>query len=207
MVKDKKHKVIAYLRVSTIQQDVNSQKLSILNYANQKGIKVSKFIDVQVSSSKSYKERKIDELLNQLNQEDTLIVSELSRLGRSLSQIILLIDELIKKKVKFISIKEGIEIINSKNTQSKLMIGLFGLFAEIEKDLISERTKYGIQMARNKGKQIGRPKGKIGKSRLDTKEEEIKLLLSKKVSKSSIAKIMDISRNALCSFITSRGLI
>ena len=135
-----------------------------------------------------------------------MIVSELSRLGRSLGQIIRIVDDLISKKVKFIAVKENIVLDGKQNMQTKVMIAMFGLFAEIERDLISERTKEGLAAARAKGKLLGRPKGKLGKSRLDGKEDEIKLLLSKEVSKSSIAKIMDISRTALYSFIESRKL-
>ena len=86
------------------------------------------------------------------------------------------------------------------------MITMFSLFAEIEHDLISQRTKQGLLTAKAKGKKLGRPKGSLGKSKLDGKEKEIKKLLSKKVSKASIAKIMEISYTALCSFIKNRKL-
>lgn len=88
---------------------------------------------------------------------------------------------------------------------SIVMITLFSLFAEIERDLISKRTKQALAAAKQKGKLLGRPKG-FGKLRLDGKEEEIKILLSKKIPKSSIAKIMDVSRTTLCHFIESRKL-
>jgi len=93
-----------------------------------------------------------------------------------------------------------------QDMQTKVMIAMFGLFAEIERDLISERTKQGLAVARAKGKLLGRPKGSLGKSKLDGREEEIKTLLLKTVSKSSIAKIMEISRTALYEFIKSRKL-
>ena len=87
-----------------------------------------------------------------------------------------------------------------------MMITMFGLFAEIERDFISERTREGLAAAREKGRILGRPKGSFGPSRLDGKEDEIKMLLRKKVSKSSIAKIMDVSRSAMLHFINSRKL-
>ena len=102
--------------------------------------------------------------------------------------------------------KENILLDGKQSIQNKVMVAMFGLFAEIERDLISERTKQGLAAARAKGKLLGRPKGSLGKSRLDGKEEEIKMLLSKGVSKTSIAKIMDISRTALLSFMKSRKL-
>lgn len=133
------------------------------------------------------------------------MVSELSRLGRSVGQIIQLLDELIKLKVKFIAVKENIQLDGKQDIQTKMMVTMFGLFAEIERDLISERTREGLQNARDKGKSLGRPKG-IGKSKLDGKEAEIKVLLDKKIPKASIAKIMDVSRSNLLHFIKSRCL-
>jgi len=199
-------KTIAYLRVSTYKQDLNNQKLAILEYARKEGLKIDDFIEIQLSSRRSTKERKIDEVLEQLKEGDILIVSELSRLGRSLGQILQVVDRLIKEKVKFVSVKQGMVLNGRPEIQTKVMVAMFGLFAEIERDLISERTKMGLEAAKAKGKLLGRPKGYLGKSRLDGREEEIKGLLAKRVSKSSIAKIMEVSRTALFSFIKSRKL-
>ena len=93
-----------------------------------------------------------------------------------------------------------------QDMQTKVMIAMFGLFAEIERDLIFKRAKQGLAVAKAKGKLLGRPKGSLEKSKLDGREEEIKTLLLKTVSKSSIAKIMGISRTALYEFIKSRKL-
>lgn len=199
-------KTIAYLRVSTDKQSLDNQRLTILDYAHKQGITIDDFVRIQVSSRKSIKKRKIDELLEQLNAGDMLIVSELSRLGRSLGQVIQIVDELIRKENKFIAVKENIALNGKQDIQTKVMIAMFGLFAEIERDLISERTKQGLAAAKAKGKLLGRPKGSLGKSKLDGKEKEIETLLLKTVSKSSIAKIMGISRTALYEFIESRGL-
>jgi len=148
----------------------------------------------------------IDVLFERLNNGDTLIVSEVSRLGRSLGQVIRIIDELIKNKVRLIAIKENLTLDGIQTMQNKIMVALFGLFAEIERDLISERTKQGLQAARAKGKLLGRPKGAVGKSKLDGREEEIKKLLQLTVSKTAIAKIAGVSRPALMNFIKSRRL-
>ena len=137
---------------------------------------------------------------------DLLLVSEISRLGRSVGQIIQIIDELIKYQIKFIAIKENIHLNGKQDIQSKVMVTMFGLFAEIERDLISERTCEGLAAARAKGKVLGRPKGSHGKSILDGKEDEIKALLGKKVPKSSVAKILEVSRSTLLHFIGSREL-
>ena len=137
---------------------------------------------------------------------DRLLVSELSRLGRSLGQVIQLVDTLIQRKIRFTAIKEGIELDGEQDIQTKVMVALFGLFAEVERDLISERTKEGLASARAQGKMIGRPKGLPGKSKLDGKENDLRELMSKGVSLSSIAKLMGVSRNALHNFIKTRKI-
>ncbi len=103
-------------------------------------------------------------------------------------------DTLVQRKIRFIAIKEGIEFDAQQNLRTKLMIALFGLFAEVERDLISERTKEGLAAAKAKGKLLGRPKGAF------------RVLLAKKVSKASIDKILDVSRSALYHFIETRKI-
>ena len=120
--------------------------------------------------------------------------------------MIQIVDELVKRKVRFIAIKEAIRFEGKQDMQTKVMIALFGLFAEVERDLISERTKEGLAAARAKGRLLGRPKGSLGKSKLDGKEEEIRMLLEKTVSKASIAKIVGVSRTTLRHFIRTRKL-
>ena len=93
--------------------------------------------------------------------------------------MIQIVDELVKRKVRFIAIKEAIRFEGKQDMQTKVMIALFGLFAEVERDLISERTKEGLAAARAKGRLLGRPKGSLGTSKLDGKEEEIRMLLEK----------------------------
>jgi len=199
-------KTIAYLRVSKDEQDLNNQRLAILEYANRHDFGIDEFIEIKISSRKSQKERRIDELLGKLNSGDRVIVSELSRLGRSLGQIIQIVDQFIKERISFVAVKENIVLNKKQGIQTKVMIAMIGLFAEIERDLISERTKQGLAVARAKGKLIGRPKGSLSKSRLDGQEEEIKFLLSKGVPKTKIAKVMNVSRTALYSFIKTRKL-
>ena len=162
-----------YVRVSTDQQRTETQKLAILEYANKQNEKIDNWVEVKASSRKSSTERRIDELLEKLQKGDRLIVAELSRLGRSVGQIAMLIDELLNNKVRIICLKENINLNGKKDLQTKVMITMFSLFAEIERDLISERTKEGLARARAEGKLLGRPKGKLGKSKLDGKEKEI----------------------------------
>src|SRR3954447_12822350 len=199
-------KTVAYLRISTGSQDLATQKLAVLDYARQNRLSVDRFVEAQASSRKGRDERRIDELLGALTAGDRLIVSELSRLGRSLGQVIQIVDELVKRKVRFTAIKESIRFEGKQDLQTKVMIALFGLFAEVERDLISERTKEGLAVARAKGRLLGRPKGSLGTSKLDGKEGEIRMLLEKEVSKRSIAKIMDVSTTNLRHFIRTRKL-
>jgi DNA invertase Pin-like site-specific DNA recombinase len=100
----------------------------------------------------------------------------------------------------------AIRFEGKQDMQTKVMIALFGLFAEVERNLISQRTKEGLAAARAKGRLLGRPKGALGKSKLDGKEEEIRVLLEKSVSKASIAKIVGVSRTAVHHFIRTREL-
>ncbi len=199
-------KTVAYLRISTGSQDLANQKLAILDYAQQKRFAVDRFIEAQASSRKGRDQRQIDELLGALAAGDRLVVSELSRLGRSLGQVIQFVDELVKRKVRFTAIKEGIRFEGKQDLQTKVMIALFGLFAEVERDLISERTKEGLAAVRAQGRLLGRPKGSLGTSKLDGKEGEIRMLLEKEVSKASIAKILGVSPTNLRHLIRTRKL-
>lgn len=199
-------KTIAYLRVSTGKQDVENQELAIHRYADEHGYKVNQWFRLEASSRKSTKERRIDEPLDLLQHGDTLIVSELSRLGRSLSQIVMIIDELLAKGVTFISIKQSMKLNGARDMTAKVQIAMFGLLAEIERDLISERTKMGLDAAREKGKQLGRPKGSLGASKLDGREAEITELLSKGITKRALARYLGVAAPTLTSFIKSRQL-
>jgi DNA invertase Pin-like site-specific DNA recombinase len=199
-------KTIAYLRVSTGSQDLANQKLAVLDYARQKQFAIDRFVEAQASTRKGRDQRRIEELLGTLATGDRLVVSELSRLGRSLSQVIQIVDELVKRKIRFIAIKEAIRFEGKQDMQTKVMVALFGLFAEVERDLISERTKEGMAAARARGRLLGRPKGSLGTSQLDGKEGEIRLLLEKEVSKRSIAKIVGVSATALRHFVRTRKL-
>ena len=202
-------KTVAYLRVSTRSQDLANQKPAILEFSQKRRFPIDQFIESRISSRHSPLQRRIDEMLGTLEPGDRLLVSELSPLGRSLSQVIQIVETLVHRKIRFIAIKEAkeaIEFDGKQDLQTKVMIALFGLFAEVERDLISERTKEGLAAAKAKGKRLGRPKGALGTSRLDGKQQDIRALLGKHVSKASIAKILDVSRSALYHFIQTRNI-
>jgi DNA invertase Pin-like site-specific DNA recombinase len=197
---------IAYLRVSTEGQDLDQQRLAILDYAQKNRVTVDKFVKTKRSSQHAAQKADLVRIIEGLQPGDRIIVSELSRFGRSLNQILQIIDLLIQREVRLVAIKEAIRFEGKQNLQTKAMIALFGLFAEIERDLIAERTKEGLAAAKAQGKRLGRPKGALSKSKLDGKEDEIRSLLQKQVSKASIARIMDVSQTTLHHFIKTRKL-
>ena len=199
-------RTVAYIRVSTGGQGLESQRLAILDYAHRYGLTVQTFVEAQASSRHARAGRGVDTLLEQVQAGDLILVSELSRLGRSVGQIIQLVDRLLKHQVQLVAIKEHIRLNGTQDLQTKVMITLFGLFAEIERDLIAERTKEGLAAARAQGRLPGRPKGVLGTSKLTGREAEIQSLLAKTVSKASIAKILGVSRSTLHAFIQSRRL-
>lgn len=199
-------RTIAYLRVSTSQQDLKNQRYEILNYAQRNGWQVDDFIEAEVSSRKGTKERLIDLLMGRLGAGDTVIVSELSRIGRSTVEVLNIIKWLHDKGVQFVAIKQNIVTNGNGDMQSKVMLTMFSLFAELERDLISERTKRALEAKKAAGVKIGRPKGRISSSKLDGKEDQIGELLRKKVSLASIAKICEVSRGTVYNFIHTRCL-
>jgi DNA invertase Pin-like site-specific DNA recombinase len=199
-------KTLAYLRVSKDSQDVTHQRLAVLEFARREKREIDDFMELRVSSRRSPKERQLDVLLTRLEPGDTLLVSELSRMGRSVGEIITIVDTLMKQHIQVVAIKEGIRLEGRQDLQTKVMVTLFGLFAEIERELISLRTKEARAAARAAGKRLGRPPGRLGHSKLDGKEADIRRLLGLHVSKASIAKITGVDRATLYHFMRSRHL-
>ena len=180
--------VLAYIRISTNKQDIETQKLQIFKYAHKEDLKIDEFIEVQESSAKSLKQRKINELKEKLKKDDILIVYELSRLGRSMFETINLVLELSEKGVQFIFLKQP-ELSSFKNAQSKLLLTFYAYIAEVEKDFISQRTKAGLEKARSSGKVLGRPIGSHS-CMYDEHLETIKELIAKELSLKSIWKFI-----------------
>ncbi len=154
-------KTVGYLKVSTGKQDLKNQKLELHEYARRNNFTIDEFIEIGISPPKSTHKRQIDELMTYLREGDLLLVDELSKLGRTAGQIIQIIDALIKEKVRFAAVKEFITLNGKQDVQTKTMISMFALFAKIETELISERTKHALRRAKEKGMQLGRPKGRI----------------------------------------------
>jgi len=198
-------KVVAYMRVSTHKQDTENQELEILRYASGNDINVDHWFKLEISSRKSMRDRRIDELMDMLASGDTLIVSELSRLGRSLSQIVTIVDELIERNVTFIAIKQNMILDGKNDMTAKIQIAMFGVLAEIERGLISDRTRSGLARAKANGKSLGRPKNSQS-SVLDDKMCEIGEMLEKGISKAAIAKMLGVSGPALHYFLKTRQI-
>jgi len=197
--------IFAYIRVSTDQQTVENQRFEILKFADQKKIHVGKWIEETISGTKKYQDRKLGKLLQSLKKEDILIVSELSRLGRNLMEVMSILHDCMEREIKVYAIKEGYELGN--NINSKVLAFAFGLSAEIERNLISQRTKEALARRKSEGQTLGRPKGSLSKeTKLTGKEAEIKDLLKKKVSVSTIGRILGVHRLTVDSFIKTRNL-
>ena len=201
-------KTVTYVRVSTDHQQTDAQKSAIREYVKKHGINVDIEKELTISSRKSTKARKINELLELLETGDTLIVAELSRLGRSVGQVLTILDELTRKKVRLISIKEKIDIPHNgeKDIHTKILITFVSLFAEIERDLISMRTREGLAAARAKGKQLGRPKNALSGSRFDQHRKYIEQAVKMGVPTSVMMKKIGCSRTGLEHYIKTRRL-
>ena len=199
-------KTIAYIRASTDKQDLNNQKLEIFEFAKKNKLEVDDFIQMTISSRKTTKERRIDEMLSVLDDADTLIVTELSRLGRSTAEVIGLVNELIKKQVRVIAIKQNLDM-KQHDMNSKIMITLFSLFAELERDLISLRTKEALASKKSQGIKLGKPKGTVQKSKFDQDIIKIQELLSLGLSVRKIAIFLGYTNHiGLNTYIKKREL-
>lgn len=184
-------KIIGYIRVSTDKQDLQKQKHLILEYAHKNRFLVNDFVEVEISSRKDKIERKIDFLIKELEKGDTLLVAELSRLGRNMLETLNIINELSEKGIviKFIRQPE----LSTDGSHTKLLLAIYSYFAESEREFISLRTKQGLNAAKASGKKLGRPIGKRNKKGrvLDPYKNQILELLGMGLPISSIVKIIN----------------
>ena len=176
----------SYLRVSTTAQDTDKNKLEILKFANSKKLGNVEFIEEQISGKANFRKRELGALLNKMQKGDVLIVPELSRIARSISQIFDVIEIVKEKEIILYSLKESF-CSNDKSITSTVATTIFALVAQIERDLISLRTKEALASKKANGVKLGRPKGK-GKSKLDEHKDDILKLIELKVPKTIIAK-------------------
>ena len=197
--------IYAYIRVSTNYQTVQNQKIARRAYAKYHRLHNIVWVSETISGTKNPEKRKLGELLISVKDGDTIIVTELSRLGRSLMMILNVLQSLLEKNVRVIAIKEGYEL--GDNIQSKVLAFAFGLSAEIERTLLSERTKQGLERARKQGKHIGRKKGqKPKKYKLTGKAAYIKRERSSGRSKLSLAKELGVTWVTLNKFMAKNRI-
>ena len=178
-------RTIGYLRVSTIDQDLEKNKADILHLANEKNFGKVQWVEEKVSGKVNWKERKIKQVIDELQEGDRLIVPELSRLGRSMLEVMEMLSIMRDKGVNVYAVKGSWEL--NGTIQSKVMAMAFSIASEIERDLISSRTKEALKARKAAGITLGRPKGP-GKSKLDQHREEIIALLRNGSTKAFVAK-------------------
>lgn len=168
--------IYGYVRVSTQEQSVDSQKNSISRYCIEQKLMVDEWIELEMSSRKSTALRRIDELLDRLSPNDVVIASELSRLGRSIKETLNTIEVIVNdKQSRLVLIKQNLDLNPSaqNNVANKVLITIFSMLAELERDFISERTKEGLRARVAKGIKLGKPKGVIQASMYDKDKDKI----------------------------------
>ena len=168
--------VVSYIRISSNQQTIQHQQDEISRYCNLNNLEIDRTIEIEISSRKDLRTRKIDELLELLSKDDLIIVTELSRLGRNTGEVINLIDTLIKMGVEVRILKQNL-ILKETDPMNKMMITILSMFAEFERDIISQRTKEALKGLKDKGIKLGKPKGTVQKSIFDDDQEKIVELL------------------------------
>ena len=193
--------IYGYIRVSTGKQTLENQKLEIKRYCKIHRLRKIVFIQETISVMKKPEKRKLGNLIEKTQKGDIVVIAEISRLGRSLMMILNVLQQFLEKGVQVRAIKEGYEL--GDNIQSKVLAFAFGLSAEIERNLISERTKAGLTRAVKEGKKLGRPKGKKNnRYKLTGKGEAIRRAKAVGKSKSAIAREFDVSWITLNNFMT-----
>ena len=199
--------IYGYIRVSSDKQTVENQRFEISNFCRRENLIIDGWIEETISGTKNYDKRKLGALLKKVGKGDIIICSELSRLGRNLFMIMEILNICMSKDCRVWTIKDNYRL--GDDIQSKVLAFAFGLSAEIERNLISQRTKEALAKRKADGVKLGRPKGKktaAEKHKLHYKESLVVALLAENVSQREIARICKVNRNTLARFIIDRGL-
>ena len=195
----------AYIRVSTDMQDAENQRFEILKWADEKKVTIDEWTVETVSGTRSWKDRKLGEMLASCVSGDSIVATELSRIGRSFLSVMSVLKECVDRKIKVFTLKEKYELAD--DVHSAVISFAFSISSQLEREMISSRTKSALARKRALGVRLGRPKGSIGKSKLDGYEQMIQELLDKGVSKASICKIVGpIHPGTLDSFLVTRKI-
>ncbi len=198
--------IYGYIRVSTDKQTTENQRFEISQYVDKKHLVIDQWINETISATKSLNKRQLGKLLKRLEKGDILIASELSRLGRNLLQVMSILHLCMDKDVQVWTIKDGYRL--GADIQSKVLAFAFGLSAEIERNLISQRTKEALIRIKAEGRVLGRPVGRKNTYvKLSGKETLVRELLNSNISKSGIARITGVHRITVSKFIRERVLI
>lgn len=192
--------IYGYIRVSTDKQTVENQRFEIQNFCKQEKLQVDKWIEETISGNKAVEKRKLGILLRKLYKDDVLICSEISRLGRNLMMIMSILNHCMEREIKVWTIKDNYRLGSDIN--SKVLAFAFGLSAEIERNLISQRTKEALARKRSEGIKLGRPKGNRAFTNT-VSELEIKIddMIQKRITKSEMARRLNVSRVTIIKYI------
>ena len=195
--------IYGYIRVSSDKQTIENQRFEISNFCEKNSLTIDVWVEETISGMTRVENRKLGKLLKKMKKEDILICSELSRLGRNLLMIMGVLNECMNRDIQVWTIKDNYRLGSDIN--SKVLAFAFGLSAEIERNLISQRTKEALARKKAEGVVLGRPKGsKSAKTKLSGQEKQIKELLGKKVSYSAIGRILGVHRITVSSFVKEK---
>jgi DNA invertase Pin-like site-specific DNA recombinase len=195
--------IYGYIRVSTDKQTVNNQRFEIERFCERNNLGIDEWIEETISGCKTPDKRLLGSLLDAVKSGDLIICSELSRLGRNLFMIMSILNQLMMNEVRIWTIKDNYRL--GDNIQSKVLAFAFSLSAEIERELLSQRTKEALSRKRSEGKVLGRPFGsKANYVKLTGREHDIKMLLERQFSKSAISRIYGVDRNTVAAFLKER---
>lgn len=197
--------IYGYIRVSTDKQTIENQRFEITRFCDVQGLTIDGWIEETISGTKDYDKRKLGSLLQNVQSGDLIICSELSRLGRSLFMIMEILSLCMSRGCRVWTVKDNYRL--GEDIQSKVLAFAFGLSAEIERNLISQRTKEALDRKRAEGVKLGRPKGALSKSvKLSGKEDAIRILRAEGTSWAQIARLLHVDRSTLVRFVRSREL-
>ena len=197
--------IYGYIRVSTDKQTVENQRFEIAHFLQNKNMEVENWIEETISGTRNYEKRQLGKLLKRLKPNDILVCTEISRLGRSLFMVMEILNICMKKDCRVWTIKDNFRL--GDDIQSKVLAFAFGLSAEIERNLISQRTKEALARKREEGIVLGRPKGKISShTKLSGKENLIRDMLNEGNSVIAIAKKCHVDRGTIYRFLKNKKI-
>ena len=197
--------IYGYIRVSTDKQTVENQRFEIMGYAKKNNLNIDKWIDETISGTVSPKKRNLGKLLHKVRSGDTIICSELSRLGRSMFMIMSILNGLMENEVAVYTVKEGYKL--GQDLQSKVLAFAFSISAEIERNLIAERTTEALRRRKAEGVVLGRPKGRKNTVyKLTGKEDLIQQMIDEGYAKTYIIKFLHVSSATLYNFMRMHGI-